>query len=916
MGRTKGIAIIARATMIIMVAATLGAATLDGNPALAQRVQDPHVQEDRSQPYAPLPPAEKPSLKYPNLGSRLDAVATQAEETSSPARTETQEAPSTGEDPVAVTIRFPDDAAGALRSALSFLHSHGGEPRNTGPGYIEAHVPPGLLGPVSELPGVIRVREINPPRPSAPPLPPPPPAPPLPPPAQAVLGQGPSAHRSQPWNDAGLTGQNVRVGIIDVGFMRFRSLMGTELTTDVTAMCYRRMGVFTHNIQDCEPSSDHGTNVAESLMDIAPGASLYIANPRSPGDLRAAAIWMASQGVSVVNHSVTHLFDGPGDGTSPFHDSTLRTVDHVVEQGIVWVNSAGNHAQTSWFGRARDSNGNGWLNFDGVHEANGITIDGEEELVVQMRWDDSWNGAKTDLDLALYDEDAQNLIELSADLQNGRLGQVPLEFLTHRADSYGNFQLAVRHDGGPLPEWFQLIVWGTRSIQHHTAGGSIGTPTESGNPGMLAVGAANWSNTGTLEPYSSRGPTPDGRVKPEIVGVDCGETALRPLGFCGTSQAAPHVAGLAALVQQTFPELSPAGVAGYLKDSAAQRRSPDPNNGWGHGLAELPAPMRPEAPIIMPLTAGPDWMRVEWTLPVRNDLDEERTYELRHRAQAGPGGWKTLTAPAAWPQSHTMTGLTGSTSYRVQLRGINRWGTGPWSSVKTGTTLPAVPPGEPRGLQADMTNGTQVELSWEPPASSGGAPIDGYRLDLREDPGAWAEIITTNSPKTRHTHAGNPGSGRLSGDTRSYRVSAVNAAGTGPPSKTATLKADPCQINLGLLDGPHTMPGAWTKDCVSQARPAGRASYKSFTLVQNGQVEIDVTSSAGIRLKLRHGTGRTGTILRESGSRGGNGNFNSSISMVLPAGEYTLVIATRTPGQTGTFRISVGPPNQKKDPGG
>ena len=883
--------------------------------------QDPQVQEDSSQPYAPLPPAEKPGLKYPNLGSRLDAVATQAEETSSPARTETQEAPSTGEDPVAVTIRFPDDAAGALRSALGFLHGHGGEPRNTGPGYIEAHVPPGLLGPVSELPGVIRVREINPPRPSAPPLPPepPPPAPPLPPPAQAVPGQGPPAHRSRPWNDAGITGQNVRVGIIDVGFENFHSLMGTELTTDVTAMCYQRMGVHTNSIQDCEWRGDHGTNVAESLMDIAPGASLHIANPMSPGDLRAAADWMASQGVSVINHSVTHLLDGPGDGTSPFHNSTLRTVDHVVGQGIVWVNSAGNHAQTSWFGRARDSNGNGWLNFDGAHEANGITVDGEEDLVVQIRWDDSWNGAETDLDLALYDEDAQSLIALSADLQNGRLGHIPLELLTHQAEGQQNFQLAVRHDGGPLPEWFQMIVWGARSLQHHTAGGSIGSPTESANPGMLAVGAANWSNTGTLEPYSSRGPTPDGRVKPEITGVDCGETALRPLGFCGTSQAAPHVAGLAVLVQQTFPELSPAGVAGYLKDSAAQRSSPDPNNGWGHGLAELPAPMRPEAPIIMPLTAGPDWMRVAWTLPVRSDLDEEGTYELRHRAQAGPGAWNTLITPAdpaAWPQSHTLTGLTGSTSYRVQLRGINRWGTGPWSSVKTGTTLPAVPPGEPRGLQADMTNGTQVELSWEPPASSGGAPIDGYRLDLREDHGPWAEIITTNSPKTRHTHAGNPGSGRPGG-TRSYRVSAVNAAGTGPPSNTITLKADPCRINLGLLDGPRTMPGAWTKDCVSQARPAGQASYKSFTLVQNSQVEIDVTSSAGIRLKLRDGTGRTGTILRESGrNAGSSGNLNSSISMVLPAGEYTLEISTRTPGQTGTFRISVSPPNQKKDPGG
>ena len=110
---------------------------------------------------------------------------------------------------------------------------------------------------------------------------------------------------------------------------------------------------------------------------------------------------------------------------------------------------------------------------------------------------------------------------------------------------------------------------------------------------MLAVGAAPWYNARTIEDYSSGGPTPDDRVKPDIVGAACGETALQPLntrrqGFCGTSQSAPHVAGMAALARQRFPEFTPVQAANYLRGNAEQRDALDPNNTWGHGFALLP----------------------------------------------------------------------------------------------------------------------------------------------------------------------------------------------------------------------------------------------------------------------------------------------------------------------------------------
>jgi len=64
-----------------------------------------------------------------------------------------------------------------------------------------------------------------------------------------------------------------------------------------------------------------------------------------------------------------------------------------------------------------------------------------------------------------------------------------------------------------------------------------------------AVDAANPRN-GFAEPYSARGPTNDGRVKPDIVAPDdvaVSGAAGFPTPFLGTSAAAPHIAGMAAL---------------------------------------------------------------------------------------------------------------------------------------------------------------------------------------------------------------------------------------------------------------------------------------------------------------------------------------------------------------------------------
>ena len=566
-------------------------------------------------------PPKKPELKYYSLGSRLDRMVARIESGEITVRQAAEEAPIHEDESVGVTIYL----SGNAEEVVSFLNDNGGDPRNVGEDYIEAYVPVLLLGKTSELPGVLRVREIVPPQGTN----------------GGVTSQGVGEHGSPAWNEAGYNGQGIKVGVIDVGFEGFRGLMGTDLPASVKARCYTLIVLHSPDLDHCELVSsaignifpgygDHGTIVAEAIIDVAPEASLYIANPYTPADLRKTVDWMIEEGVSVINHSSGWFFGGPGDGTSPDSVDPLRTVDRAVEAGIVWVNSAGNEARRTWFGPYSDPDGNGYISFDGSFndEDNGLQLRRGEVIIVQLRWEDSWGEATRDFDLVLVSEDTNRDVKpistnwlnnwtvvrilinwvvspiamgdalvSSEDPQSERQGDVPHEWLVFAPLQNGEYAIRVVHRGGSEPKWIQLVVSPgiLHDIEHHTRFGSIISPAESANPGMLAVGAAPWHNVSTIEDYSSRGPTPDGRIKPDIVGATCAESALAPLrggrtGFCGTSQAAPHVAGLVALARQRFPNYSPQEVVDYLKGHTEQKGLEHPNNTWGHGFAKLPKP--------------------------------------------------------------------------------------------------------------------------------------------------------------------------------------------------------------------------------------------------------------------------------------------------------------------------------------
>ena len=598
----------AAALALVALAALMAIALLAGGPS-AQAQQPPATPTPASQTDLDFPPPETKAPPLGNLDSMLSRLVERVEQGVSTADAAAADAPISRGESVAVTFYTQGDAA----ALAEFLSANGGDPRNVGDGYMEAYVPVRLLARASERAGVVRVDAIVPPMPAG----------------DAsisteginapagkgnVTSQGVALHGADAWHRAGYMGAGVKVGIIQHGFTGFSALMGSELPANVTARCYTGIGIFSSNLADCETNSSYGTVVAETLLDIAPDVDLYISNPRgSRGDLRTAVDWMIDQGVDVINYSVHWSWDGPGDGTSPYANSPLKTVDAAISGGAMWTNSAGNFARRTWYGQFTDADGDGWLDFLEGGELNRVEVAAGERIRIQLRWDDSWIAADTNLDLYLFNaNDPNNLVRVDRSIhsQTGSSGNTPFEWINYTPATGGTYGIAIGRISGTTPRWVQLQSWSRAYIERYTESGSIVNPAESANPGLLAVGAAHYWDTNTIARYSSRGPAPDGGTKPDITGADCAEVASRnPFQYTlskqrcwsdSTGQASPHVAGLAALVKQRFPNYTPQQIATYLKTNA-QPRGAKPNNDWGHGFAMLPAPPQTIAPAPTPV---------------------------------------------------------------------------------------------------------------------------------------------------------------------------------------------------------------------------------------------------------------------------------------------------------------------------
>ena len=804
-------------------------------------------------------------VKYPRLDSYLNSLVDRLETT--PAAQIAATAPLSRGEAIGVVIRLAEGSVNAAE-ALTAL---GIPVANVGPDYIEAYVPLSVLASVASQPGVLAVQTLIPPQP-------------------LVTSQGVGVHGASGWQAGGYNGAGIRVGIIDVGFIGYSGLMGSELPASVTARCYTTMGAFTSTLADCQTEDKHGTGVAEAVFDMAPGATFFIANPMSQGDLLATTQWMISQGVQIINHSVIWAWDGPGDGTSPFSDSPLKSVEAAVAGGALWVNGAGNQARVNWRGPITDADSDGWLEFQAGGEVNAVSLSAGKTYYAQARWDDSWGNAARNLDLYLYNSAVTAIVASSTDPQSGAAGQYPYEWVGYNVPTTGTYYLAIRREGGSVPPWVQLESFSGETLSTKSADHSIANPAESASLGMLAVGAASWATTSTIEPFSSQGPTTDGRTKPDLVGADRGDSVTYGTGgFAGTSQASPHVAGLAALVRQRYPGLTPSQVAGYLKATALPRGAA-PNNTWGYGFAQLPsAQITGYSPsIATTVTVGQNvtlgvtftnsgsapWQFIAGATVWNASGDIVKDYSTTLSSPLGVGQQTTVNWSHAVNQAGdywVQFGVWKATPFVIE----NLLDKDPSPSQKLIVGQEATVPSSPTNVVATPGN-AQATVTWAAPASNGGSPITGYTVT--GNPGGSCSVGNVLSCTV---------TGLTNGVTYTFTVKAINIVGTGPASAPSNAVT------------PATVPGAPTgvtatagnaQATITWAAPTsnGGSAITGYTVTSNPggkTASVGGSTLAATVTGLTNGTSYTFTVVA-----------SNTIGPSIPSAASNAVTPATVPG--------------------
>jgi hypothetical protein len=394
----------------------------------------------------------------------------------------------------------------------------------------------------------------------------------------------------------GVDGTGVRVGVISDGVEGLAASQSSgDLPTVNTATCDVGAGSPTASGAGAE-----GTAMLEIVHDIAPGAELWFgyfgANVSGTYLDFNAAVNCLAQNVDVVVDDFGFLNAGPYDGTSMVSANTSAALNNGSNPIRAYYNAVGNHAEEHYQEPFADS-GFGDQLFQatantvdlasvGARSDDPILVPADSIVAVYLQWNDPFSASCNDYDLYAWLHDTAIEVGIGGDGPQ-TCSQHPTELML--LDNTGGLEvlvdITVSKFAGSARTLDMFFVHALPNFL--TPCSSVPANSDAGG-GVVSLGAIDASDPSTndIEPYSSCGPTNDGRTKPDAVAIDhVSVTGDGGFGspFSGTSAAAPHAAGIAALLLQCNSGLTRDGLRNALLNNAVDLGTAGTDNFYGHG---------------------------------------------------------------------------------------------------------------------------------------------------------------------------------------------------------------------------------------------------------------------------------------------------------------------------------------------
>lgn len=448
----------------------------------------------------------------------------------------------------------------------------------------------------------------------------------------ALTTQGYVAHRAkQVVEQRGIDGGGINVGVLSDSASAAR-IAALKATGDLPLGSHFLAG------QSGAPGTDEGAAMMEIVYDMAPGSTPIFATAFiSQASFADNIIALQHAGCKVIVDDVTY-FEEP-----VFQDGVIaQAVNTVVANGSIYFSSAANSGSKkkgtsgTWEGDFKNGGPvNGVIGMAGetgfFHDFGGGKVfdpyTAPPSGLVFLQWSDPFGNACDDYDEFVTDPTGTFLKAFSAGAQTCA-GSDPVEGLFYGPGSAGcptGVEAGCPATGDRI--YIVLFAGVTRALHLDTERSNIAINTDGAtfghNAGLNTVSTAAtfWGSarkgvvpfTGFANPvesFSSDGPRkiffdPNGNAitpgnflfstnggttlkKPDLTGAD-GVFAKTPgfTPFYGTSAAAPHLAGIAALVLQARPGSTPAQVKKAMTATALDTEAVgwDENSGYGIGMA-------------------------------------------------------------------------------------------------------------------------------------------------------------------------------------------------------------------------------------------------------------------------------------------------------------------------------------------